>query len=184
MHQASGRSLLSENINSDRNLFDPPYCSSTRSLNMVNEIPRFPSHLQQSFAFGSSSWCETPYRYRPGLLRDLRLNLVTLYGYDTLLRHKGYDVYIYMGTPLNESLDIVRSERRRICKLYVRCCFSSHSPALPNVCGRFPHILLSFVLFTHDTHSNCDDWAINDASPYLDLTVVYGHNQDTQDTVP
>jgi linoleate 10R-lipoxygenase len=44
-------------------------------------------------------------------------------------------------------------------------------------------LLLSVVLFTHDTHSNRDDWTINDTSSYLDLSVVYGHNQATQDTV-
>jgi len=38
-------------------------------------------------------------------------------------------------------------------------------------------------LFTHDTHSNRDDWTINDTSSYLDLSIVYGHNQATQDTV-
>lgn len=34
-----------------------------------------------------------------------------------------------------------------------------------------------------DTHSNRDDWTINDTSSYLDLSIVYGHNQATQDGV-
>ena len=32
-------------------------------------------------------------------------------------------------------------------------------------------------------HSNRVDWTINDTSSYLDLSVVYGHNQATQDIV-
>jgi hypothetical protein len=51
--------------------------------------------------------------------------------------------------------------------------FSSHSPALPNICGRFPYT----SLFTYDTHSNRVDWAANDTSSYLDLSVVYGYSQ-------
>ena len=103
---------------------------------------------------------------------------------DVLLRHKGeYHVYFYMAPPLNESMVTVRTERRRTCKLYIRYCFSSHSPALPNVCSLYHIMLLSFVLFARDTHNNHDDWIINDASYYLELSAVYGYNQATHDTV-
>ena len=103
---------------------------------------------------------------------------------DVLLRHKGeYHVYFYMAPPLNESIVTVRTERRRTCKLYIRYCFSSHSPALLNVCSLYHIMLLSFVLFARDTHNNHDDWIINDTSYYLELSAVYGYNQATHDTV-
>jgi len=93
-----------------------------------------------------------------GKIRE-RVNIV----FDTLLRRKGeYHVYFHTAPLLNE---IWIQFLPKAVKLYVR---TSHSPDLPNVvCGTFPYILLSFVLF------------INDTSPYLDLSVVYGHNQAT-----
>ena len=66
--------------------------------------------------------------------------------FDTLLRRKGVSITLpfYMASRSNESL--VCTEPSRTCKLYVRCCIYSHTPALPNVCDRPPYIIpYSFV---------------------------------------